>query len=166
MHQILTTIPNFVLVNSKTGEIIPEVSVIRSKRVEGFGMIFLDSIEDIVHLDGNSMRVFLLCLKFSTFNNKRPEPNIIYNTLYFKNLVRESCPSMTNSTINTCFCKLAKCGFLFRVGMGAYCLNPKYCFKGAIKNRTKIMDQLIPMMEREDDNSPTSAAHPTGDDIV
>lgn len=163
---VLTPVPQLSTINNQYGEIVSGVSTFKCKNVEEFIMCFVNSLRHVVKLDGNTIRVLMFCWQYSTFRPDVVEANIIYNNKILKRYIQDSCPTMSNSVIDRAFSTLVKHGLLKRIGRGTFTLNPQYFFKGTLNDRAKLIAKIEYCLIDMDDNSPTSAAHPTGDDIV
>lgn len=159
-------IPELSVVNNETGELLAGVTKIKCRTQEEFIMCFLNSLSVLMKLDGYVMKVLLVIWKCSTFNPNGDEANSITNSKVLKDEVRKYCPTMTDDIINHAFTELKKKEILLRQCRGVYKLNPVFFFKGSLTQRSRLLAHIEFVPPTEDDNSPTSAAHPTGDDIV
>jgi len=92
-------------------------------------LIMYDAILEIIHLDGNVIKILLWCLKYSTIDHNTA---ICYlsNNKILKDNIRKDGSTLDDSTINKGVHLLCKNGFLIRKSFGYYVLNPKYFSKG------------------------------------
>lgn len=142
-------------ININTGEIVSAVTEIKCDSIDTFIFCFLNSIKEITHLDGNSIRVLLWCWKFSSFNLSLPTGNRIHNDATFRDEIRTMGGDLTDSVINKAFSILSKKRLLIKQGRGSYILNPKYFFKGNLSDRSKL--KYILSYDGTENNTDTSA---------
>lgn len=147
---------NYSLLDNNTGEIL-DYSEVKKVTLEDFIMVFFSSYPEIMRLEGQKMKVLMLCWKLSTFGGKE-SGNIIINDQEFKRRVREYEPNMSDSNIDACFSVLVKKGLLVRICKGRYELNPTYFFKGALSSRSHLMFsvEVDPSIEIMGENSKKS----------
>lgn len=126
---------DFSLLDNHTGEIL-DYNQVKKVSIEEFIMVFFSSYPEILKLEGQKLKILMLCWKYSTFGGD--EGNIITNNLLFKTKVREYEPSISDAAIDVAISTLAKKGILRRVCKGQYELNPDYFFKGTLSKRSKL----------------------------
>ena len=136
-------IPDKHIVDDYTGE-LKEFVITKVITPQEFIAFFLRSVPEFVALDGNSMRLFTCCWQISSFNKEYSEEgNVIYTNSIFKQKVRELGVDMNNATIDNYISKLARKGFLIRLCKGSYMLNPNICFKGTIKDASRLQMKVM-----------------------
>jgi len=126
---------DFCLVDKHTGEIL-DYNQTRRVSLEEFIMVFCSSYPEIMKLEGQKLKVLMLCWKHSNFTDDGSgRGNLLVNNFLFKEEVRKHIPKMSNENIDACLSILKKKGFLLKVCRGTYELNPKYFFKGRLSKR-------------------------------
>jgi len=142
------------IVDKNTGELL-DYYITKKLKIEEFIMVFFASYSEIMKLQGQKVKLLMLCWKFSSFGNSE-SGNILVNNAVFKDNVRKYEPNMTDSAIDAGISTLAKRGFLKRMCKGQYELNPDYFFKGTLSNRShlKFSVEVDPasIAERKDKN--------------
>lgn len=128
----------YSLVDNTTGE-IKELNIKRKITQQDFIMVFLQSIQEFMTLDGVLIKILWVLWKECSFNPENTnEGNIITNDLYLKNKIRKCGLEVTDNAINTYFARLAKYNILIKICKGRYMLNPKYFFKGRLSDASKM----------------------------
>lgn len=126
---------DFSLLDNHTGEIL-DYNQVKKVSIEEFIMVFFSSYPEILKLEGQKLKILMLCWKHSTFGGEGG--NIIINDTSFKEKVREYEPNISNANIDLAFSTLTKRGLLRRICKGRYELNPDYFFKGTLSKRSKL----------------------------
>lgn len=145
MYQKYETITNdgYSLVDNMTGE-IKEFKQVKKVSKQDFMLVFLYSIPEMCKLDGNHLKILMLCWKYSSFNPVNSEEgNIIHNDRFFKDAIKKDGMDLSDSSIDVYISRLCKKEFLIKRCRGSYMLNPKYFFKGSISDASKMQLNII-----------------------
>lgn len=148
-------VEGYCIVDENTGEIR---DLIRTKKVDQdeFILFFLQSIPEIMELEGNQIKMLVILWKLSSFNRiGEVQGNVVYNNLATKNQIRELGLNLTNKSIDMYFSQLCKNGILLKRCRGSYILNPMYFFKGNISDATNM--QILITSELSDKDSTKTA---------
>lgn len=142
-------VPDQVIVNEKTGEIVSAVIKTTCVSTDDFIKLYLDSIDDLIDLDPRLLQILLVCVKHSTFSKMNGlEGNFFSNNRILKDncikVIKTKKP-LKDGSINVYIHRLAKLKIILRYCQGTYVLNPKYFFKGTITNKARL--QLIATYE-------------------
>lgn len=129
--------PDYEVLDKHTGELLT-LKYKRKVPIESFIMLFFSSFPELMELEGQKLKVLMMCWKCSSFSTDT-EKNIIVNDKDFKAKVHEYEPQISDANIDNCFTIFVKRSILFRVCRGKYELNPQYFFKGKLSNRSKLM---------------------------
>lgn len=126
---------DYSLLDNNTGEIL-EYNQVKKVSIEEFIMVFFASYPELMKLEGQKLKMLMMCWKLSTFGGKRG--NIVINDSSFKEEVRKYEPKMSNSNIDACFSYLTAKGIMRRICKGRYELNSDYFFKGSLSDRSHL----------------------------
>lgn len=137
---IETEAQNYALLDQRTGELL-RCKYKRKVLVDEFIMLFFASFPELMKLEGQKLRVLMMCWKYSTFS-KEAKTNVIVNDQDFKAKIHEYESTISDSNINNCFTDFVKRDILRRVCKGKYELNPKYFFKGRLSDRTRLLLEI------------------------
>lgn len=129
---------DYSLMDNHTGEIL-DYNQVKKVNIDDFIMIYLSSIPETMALSGQVLKVFMCCWKLSSFNpSDSEEGNVIVNNKSFKRRIRECGLDISDQGIDNAISALYKKNFLLKLCKGEYMLNPKYCFKGTLSQRSKL----------------------------
>lgn len=127
---------DFSILDRNTGDLLDYNQTMRVP-VEKFIMVFFASYPEIMQLEGQKVKILMICWLKSTFSEEN-KANRIVNNKDFKETVRSYMPKVSDSTIDLAFSTFVKRGLLIRVCKGLYELNPSYFFRGKLSDRTHI----------------------------
>lgn len=127
---------DYALLDKHTGEIL-DYTIHKKINLDEFIMVFFTSFPEIMSLEGQKLKVLMMCWKESTY--RKGVGNIIVNDLEFKERVREYSPDISNLAVNVAVSTLVKKGLLLKMCKGKYRLNPTYFFQGKLSERTHLM---------------------------
>lgn len=139
---ITETCEGYSLIDNTTGA-IKELKIRRKITQQDFIMVFLQSTEEFMNLDGVLLKMLWILWRECSFNPEfSNDGNIVTNDLYLKNKIRNYGLNVTDTAINTYFARLSKYNILIKICKGRYKLNPKYFFKGRLSDASKITFML------------------------
>lgn len=126
---------DYAILDKHTGEIL-DFNQVKKVSLDEFIMVFFTAYSELFKLEGQKLKILMLCWRYSTFGGE--EGNIVINDACFKKKVREYEPTISDSNIDSCISFLTKRGLLIRQCKGRYELNPQYFFKGSLSDRSHL----------------------------
>ena len=132
--------PNKEIHDKDTGEVLGPVINTVYIQPENFTKLFNDSIDTLLSIPPQALKVLLVAVKYATFSEANGEEgSYFYNDDIFKNNCQRLIgDDLTKNAINKYLHDLAEASIIIRQSRGTYLINPYFLLKGKITKPTKI----------------------------
>lgn len=126
------------------GEIITTKIVKKINKADDFIQVYLEDIAAMFKITKYSeMKVLMSIWKHASFNPQNETTgNEIYLVKTLKTKIAEEL-ELAYSSVDNAIKNLEKQDMLIRIGRATYILNPKYFFKGYLKDRVSVVNMVI-----------------------